>query len=128
MTIMKNREEIVENYINGYNQFDIDKMVADFDDKIHFKNIQNGEINMSLNGLAAFKQQAEQVKIYFLERSQTVKSFNHIDNRTEIKIDYRAIIATDLPNGLKKGQALNLSGTSIFEFDGDKIIKLTDIS
>ena len=34
----------------------------------------------------------------------------------------------DFPNGLKKGQELNLIGKSIFEFDGDKIIKLTDVS
>jgi hypothetical protein len=128
IAIMTNRETIIKNYINGYNQFNIDKMVADFADKINFENIQNDEINMSLSGLTAFKQQAEQAKAYFLERTQTVKSFNHIDNRTEIKIDYKAILALDFPNGLKKGEELNLSGKSIFEFDGDKIIKLTDIS
>lgn len=125
---MTNREMVIKRYIDSYNSFDIANMVADFDDNIVFENIQNGETNMSLVGLTAVKQQAEQAKAYFSERTQTIKSFNHIDNRSEIEIDYNAILAMDFPNGLKKGQALNLSGKSIFEFNGDKIIRLTDVS
>jgi hypothetical protein len=125
---MTNRETIIKNYIEGYNEFNIDKMIADFDENITFENIQNGESNMSLNGLTAFIQQAEQGKTYFSERTQTIKSFKHNDDRSEIEIDYKAILGMDLPNGLKKGQELNLSGLSIFEFDDIKIIKLTDIS
>ena len=123
-----NRETIIKNYINGYNQFNVDKMIADFADNIIFENIQNGETTMALVGLTALKQQAEEAKAYFSERTQTIKSFSHTDNRTEIEIGYKAILAMDFPNGLKKGQELNLSGKSIFEFAGDKIIKLTDIS
>ena len=124
---MVDREKIIKNYIESYNQFDIDKMFADFDDKIVFENIQNGETNISLSGLTA-KEQAEQAKTYFTERTQSIKSFNHFDNRCEIEISYRAILAMDFPNGLKKGQELNLFGKSIFEFESDKIIRLTDIS
>lgn len=125
---MKNREKIIKNYIEGYNQFDIDKMVTDLDNNMVFENIQNGETNMSLTGLAAFTQQAEQAKAYFTERTQTIKSFVHSEITTEIEIDYNAILGMDFPNGLKKGQELNLVGRSIFEFNGDKIIQLTDIS
>ena len=125
---MINREAIIKNYVNGYNQFSIDDMVADFDDNIIFENIQNGEADIFLVGMEAFKQQAEQAKTYFSERTQTIQSFKHIDNRTEIEITYQAVVGMDFPNGLKKGQELHLSGKSIFEFDGDKIIKLTDIS
>ena len=123
---MIDKEKIIRSYIDGYNQFDIDKMVADFDDNIVFENIQNGETSMSLFGLVAFKQQAEQAKLYFSERTQTIKSFIHSENMTEIKIDYAAVLGMDFPNGLKKGQELNLNGKSIFEFDRAKIIKLTD--
>jgi hypothetical protein len=125
---MTNREMIIKKYIDSYNSFDITNMVADFDDNIIFENIQNGVTNVSLVGLTAFKQQAEQAKAYFSERTQTIKSINHIHNRIEIEIGYRAVLAMDFPNGLKKGQELNLSGKSIFEFDGDKITRLTDIS
>lgn len=125
---MINREKIVKNYIEGYNHFDLEKMVIDFDDSIIFENIQNGEKNMSITGLTAFRQQAKQATAYFTERTQTIKSFVHSENRTEVEIGYNAILGMDFPNGLKKGQNLNLAGKSIFEFNGDKIIKLTDIS
>jgi hypothetical protein len=125
---MTNREQTIKNYVDGYNQFDIDKMVADFDDNIIFENIQNGETNMSLIGMAEFRMQAEQAKAYFSKRAQTIKSFNHTDKITEIEIDYSAILGMDFPNGMKKEQHLNLTGRSVFEFEADKIIKLTDIS
>jgi hypothetical protein len=125
---MKNRENIIQNYIDGYNQFDIDKMVADFTDTIVFENIQQGTTTMILTGLTEFRQQAEQAKAYFSERTQIIKAFEHTDHITEIEINYSATLAMDFPNGLKKGQQLNLTGKSIFEFDNDRIIKLTDIS
>ncbi len=125
---MKYREEIITNYIDGYNQFDIDKMVANFDNDIIFENIQHDEINMSLRGLTAFIQQAEQAKNYFTTRTQTITSFNHTENNSEIHIDYFAILNVDLPNGLKKGQELHLIGKSIFYFREARIIKLIDIS
>ena len=125
---MTKRESIIKNYVDGYNAFDVDKMVADFDENVVFKNIQNGETNMLLSGQTEFRRQAEQAKIYFTKRTQTIKSFSHLDNVTEIEIDYYAVLGLDFPNGLKSGQVLNLKGKSIFEFFGDKVIKLTDIS
>lgn len=125
---MIDREKMIENYIEGYNQFDVNKMVADFDYNIIFKNIQNGDTNISLIGLSEFKEQAQQAKTYFSIRKQTIKSFKHINNETEIDINYFAILGIDLPNGLKKGQELNLEGKSIFKFSSNKIIELIDIS
>ena len=125
---MKNRETIIKNYIEGYNQFNIDKMVNAFDDNIIFEKIQNDKTNMSLNGIVEFKLQAEQAIAYFSKREQKIKSFNHTEKTTEIEIDYEAVLGMDFPNGLKKGQQLNLIGKSVFEFEGNKIIKLTDIS
>ena len=125
---MNDREKIVKNYIDGYNQFNCDKMLIDFDKNVVFENIQQGEITMSLTGLKALRQQAEQAKNYFTTRAQTIKSFKHIGDETEIEIDYYAILGMDFPNGLKKGDELKLKGKSIFKFLNNKIIKLTDIS
>ena len=125
---MNDREKIVKNYIDGYNQFNCDKMLMDFDENVVFVNIQEGEVGMSLTGLKALRQQAEQAKNYFTARTQTIKSFKHLGDETEIEIDYYAILAMDFPNGLKKGDELKLKGKSIFRFLNNKIIKLTDIS
>ncbi|MFB9077701.1 nuclear transport factor 2 family protein [Flavobacterium procerum] len=125
---MTKREKIIGNYVEGYNQFDIDKMIADFDEAIIFENVQNGEINMTLNGIKEFVSQAEKAKEYFSARKQTITGFSHDATTTTIEIDYLAILAIDFPNGLKAGQELNLKGKSVFEFSGGKIIKLTDVS
>ena len=126
---MNEREKIIRDYIEGYNQFDVDKMVANFDANITFENIQNGEVNMSLNGLTAFLRQAEQAKSYFEKRNQNIISIRHAGDETEIDIEYIAVLAKDFPNGLKRGQRLQVVGKSVFRFSADnKVIKLTDIS
>lgn len=125
---MTDREKAIKNYLEGYNQFDVEKMVADFDENIVFENIQNGVPTITLIGQKDFIQQAEKAKSIFSIRTQVVKTFVHQGNQVEVEIDYSAILGMDFPNGLKKGQELNLAGKSIFEFEGQKIIKLTDIS
>lgn len=122
------RENIIQNYIDGYNEFDIKKMVRDLDDEIVFQNIQNKEVNMTLNGINAFKQQAEQAKSYFENRQQKITSTKHIEDKTEVEIEYSAVLGMDFPNGLKKGQKFETKGKSIFIFKDNKISELTDIS
>jgi hypothetical protein len=122
------RERIIQNYIEGYNGFAVEQMVADFADNIRFENVQNGQVTLSLEGVEAFRQQAALAKSYFATRQQTIKTFNHLEHETHVDIDYKAVLAMDFPNGLKKGQEINLTGTSVFEFAGNKVIKLTDIS
>lgn len=125
---MKEREDIIRNYIEGYNNFDVSRMVQDFDKKVIFENIQNGEITMTLNGIDEFITQADATKSYFLERMQKIKVFRHENDKTEIEVDYTAVLAIDFPNGMKKGQKIKLLGKSVFEFQNEKIIRLTDLS
>ena len=125
---MTDREKIIQNYIDGYNEFDIKKMVQDLDEGIIFVNVSNNETTTTLSGLNVFKEQAEQAKNYFSSRNQHIKSYKHHNDETEIEIEYRAILAMDFPNGMKKGDELNLKGKSIFKFSSGKIIQLTDIS
>jgi hypothetical protein len=120
------REKIIRNYIEGYNEFDVEKMTHDFNDEKVFQNIQDEKVSMTLNGISDFKKQAEQAKSYFETRKQKVTSISHNHNETEIEIDYSAVLAIDFPNGLKKGHKLELKGTSIFTFKDNKIMQLTD--
>lgn len=126
---MKDRETIVENYIEGYNSFDIEQMTKDMDAAVQFKNVSNGEINMELNGIKAFRQQAMEAAAYFSKRMQTINSVKHENGAVEIEIAYYAVAAQDLSNGLKKGQEIHLTGTSVFTFSKEnKILSVTDIS
>ncbi|WP_143307171.1 nuclear transport factor 2 family protein [Chitinophaga vietnamensis] len=125
---MKNREAIIHHYVAAYNNFDVPRMMTHLDENIRFENISKGQSRLVLDGLLQFRNQAEQSRQFFSERKQTIRSFDHIDDQTTIEVDYHAVLAIDLPNGLKKGQTLQLSGKSIFTFAKDKIIALTDIS
>ena len=125
---MRLREQIINNYIEAYNRFDIEGMMIDIDTSIKFQNITDGTTDMVLDGLEAFKKQAYLARDLFSERKQTIRSFKHQADQTEIDIDYRGVLAGDLPNGLKKGTVLNLTGRSIFKFLNGKIVELIDIS
>ena len=61
-------------------------MLKDLDDNVRFENISSGETNMVLNGISSFKEQAEQAKAFFSERKQTITSFKHEANETEVEI------------------------------------------
>jgi hypothetical protein len=125
---MERREQIIQDYIDAYNSFNIDKMIAAMDEAIVFMNISNGTTNMALYGLSSFKEQAAKAKDIFAERKQTIIWFKHSDDETEVSIDYYGLLAINLPNGLKKWDELKLQGRSIFKFSGDTIVALTDIS
>lgn len=125
---MESRERAIKNYVKGYNKFDINKMTADFSDDIVFENIQNGEVNMTLIGIDEFREQAEKAKTYFSIRLQTITAFHHFESKTEVEINYFAVLAMDFPNGMKKGDELSFKGKSVFEIFGGRIFKLTDIS
>ncbi|QTE34789.1 nuclear transport factor 2 family protein [Mucilaginibacter gossypii] len=125
---MQQRELIISNYVKAYNNFDVEDMLKNLAPSVKFQNISNGDVDMELDGIAAFRSQAEQATELFERREQIIRSFKHTGNKTEIAIDYNAILAADLPNGLKKGDELNLKGHSIFTFDGDRIVGIMDIS
>jgi len=125
---MKEREHLIQNYIQAYNSMDLEGMLATLTEDIVFENIQNDDIPMKLEGKEAFREQALQAMSNFSERKQIITNISHWEKTSETEIHYRGVLALDFPNGLKKGQAIELKGKSIFEFMEGKISRLTDIS
>ena len=119
---------IIEDYVSAYNNFDIDGMIKNLDENIVFTNISNGKTDVRTDGLNEFKKQAESAKQYFKTRKQTIERWEFNGSKVLIDIDYKAILALDLPNGLKTGDTLKLKGTSEFEFENGKIKSITDKS
>ena len=122
------RKTLAENYIRAYNRFDIDGMLENLDEKIVFKNISNGETTLELEGIDAFRKQAEYGASLFSEREQTIEKIVFTEEGCEVDIDYKAVLAADLPNGLQSGEEINLKGKSKFRFSGGKITEIQDIS
>jgi ketosteroid isomerase-like protein len=122
------KQQLISDYVQAYNAKNIAAMLANLAEDLVFENQSDGEVTMRLEGMEAFRQQAEQAAGLFTEREQRITDFKHRDNQTEIGIAYRATLAMDLPNGFKKGDELQLEGRSVFTFSEDKISGITDIS
>lgn len=120
--------KIIENYIDAYNSFDIDRMLSDMHDDIKFENISNGEVNLATNGIEELRNQAELARRLFRERKQTITDIKFNADRVEVKIDYSGVLAVDFSNELKTGDVIELKGSSVFRFKDNKIIELKDIS
>jgi hypothetical protein len=102
----KIRELVILNYIKAYNALEVPGMVKDKDPSLLFENISNGHVNMSLQGIESFKNQAEQALDYFSSRNQDILSVRHENEQSIVKIAYEAKLAMDFPNGLKKGDKI----------------------
>jgi len=118
----------IERYIDAYNNFDIDRMTAELHSAIVFRNISDGEINLTTNGIEEFRAQAEKAAAFFNERKQTIAGLEIDDQKAEVSIKYVAILATDLPNGMKAGDKLDMEGRSNFLFKEGLIVSLDDVS
>lgn len=119
-------QAIIDNYVEAYNAFNVEGMVRLLDADILFKDFSKGEITTETRGIQEFKELAEKSSQVFSNRRQTITHYSAVDDRIEIQVDYEAILAVDLPNGLKTGDTLQLNGKSVFEIKNGKIALIED--
>ncbi|WP_299104128.1 nuclear transport factor 2 family protein [uncultured Tenacibaculum sp.] len=124
----EDKKKIIGRYIKSYNEFDVEGMVEGLAENIVFENIANESVTLRTEGIEEFVQQAKMATKYFKSRQQTVETWRFNDSNVIVEIAYKAILAIDLPNGLKKGDSLELKGISEFEFENQKIVRITDRS
>lgn len=128
MTAADENLEIIKSYIEAYNCFDTEGMAKLLHEEVIFRNFTNGEMNTETKGIKEFRQLAVQSASLFSSRRQTVTSTRAIDSKVEVEIEYEAVIAHDLPNGLKSGDKLQLKGKSLFEIREGKLSLIEDYS
>jgi hypothetical protein len=119
---------LIERYIEAYNRMNVDELLATVHPDVEFKNVSGGVVNASTTGVSELRTLALQSLTLFSERQQVIESFNCEASKALVSVAFRAVVANDLPNGLKSGQVLSLSGRSEFEFLDGAIYKITDIS
>lgn len=122
------RIPIIEAYIQAYNTFDVPGMIQHLAETVVFENITQGEVSLRTEGKAAFAEQAKAATTYFKERTQTITNWDIQPDEINIELAYQAILAVDLPNGMKAGEPLNLTGQSVFRFQGGQISLIKDLS
>ena len=124
----QSRLDLIEQYLAAYNGFDIDGMMAPLHHDVEFQNLSEGTVTVSAAGKKELRKLAEQSKNLFKSRTQTILNVEDKDDRVSVDIRFEAVVAMDLPNGLKAGQTLLLQGRSEFTFRDDKIVRIVDIN
>ena len=119
---------IVARYIDAYNRMNVQAMLDCLSGDVRFINRSNGETTNETHGIEAFRALAEQGGQLFAEREQTILDCIAIDDRAAVRIGYRAKVKTDLPNGWKAGQEIEMTGTSFFMISEGKISEVIDAS
>jgi len=119
---------LINDYIKAYNAFDIDAMSLNMHDEISFRNVSDGNVNLSTEGISEFRKAAEQACHLFKSRCQTVTGYQFSGDTAIIQIDFAGELSVDIPDGPKAGETIKLKGKSEFIFNDGSIIRLTDIS
>lgn len=122
------RVNMIYTYLEAYNSFDIEGMIAVLHDDIAFKNVVGSEVTTSAFGIDEFREVAERSKSVFRRRCQTIRSIEAEDDQVFIGIDFEGTLAIDLPNGMKVGEVIRITGRTEFVFRDGLIQQITDIS
>ena len=122
------KRALIDRYLTAYNAFDVDAMMETLHPAVEFENVAGGEVNASASGADAFRRLAEQATGLFASRRQTVTAFRPHDSGASIDVDYEGVLASDLPNGMRAGETLRLTGRSEFAFANGRIASIRDIS
>ncbi len=124
----KQMKRIIDDYIKAYNEFNVDKMLKNVHRDVEFKNIAGGEINVHIQGKTILKTQAEDSNKLLKKREMKITQQTIDGDTVENKIDFKGVLAVDIPDGPKTGELVKLNGKSIFKFKNLKIISIEDIS
>ena len=119
---------LVEQFIDAYNRFDVDGMLALLTSDASFENVADGQVTAATSGIDEFRQLAEQSKALFSERKQIITALKFRPASVVASIAWRGVFAIDVPNGPAAGTAIELEGESEFEFSGERISRIVDRS
>ena len=122
------KRTVIGQYIEAYNRFDVDGMLALLTPDVLFENVSDGQVTASSSGLVEFRRLAEQGAALFSERSQTVTALVFRPVSVLAIIAWRGVFAVDVPDGPTAGTAIELAGESEFEFVGERISRIVDRS
>lgn len=119
---------IIDQYLQAYNNFNIDGMVKHLHPNVEFKNITGDEVNVYIQGLETLKMQAQDSTKLFKKREMKITKQTINGDVIINKIDFKAVFNIDIPNGPQSGELIKFKNESVFKFKGDKIISIADIS
>lgn len=121
-------EEIINRYIQSYNDRDIEGMLDCVTEDVVFENISNASQSMRLEGREQMGEVARLSGNAFSYRRQRLISIIVGDGKAAAEIEFEGKAAVDLPNGVRAGETIKILGASFFEFRGRLLSRIADYS
>ena len=122
------KRDLIDRYLTAYNVSDVEAMMATTHPDVEFENVSGGEVNAAASGADELRRMAERAAGLFTSRQQTVTAFDPSGEGASIEVSFEGVLASDLPNGRKAGETLQLDGRSAFEFKEGRITRIVDYS
>lgn len=119
---------LVERYVEAYNAFDVEGMLACLAPDVVFRNVSGGEVTVATDGIEAFEALALQSAALFSSREQRIRSLAVDGDKAVAGIDYWGLLAADIPGGPRAGEEVSLQGESVFALRDGSIVAIEDRS
>ncbi|MBN8828766.1 MAG: nuclear transport factor 2 family protein [Sphingobacteriia bacterium] len=125
--------DIINQYINAYNSFNIDGMLILFAENCIFETVTNSDKPVKVTGKNNLKELATTSAKYFEVREQIIRNYIISENKACIEVEFRGKLASEyslkIQGSNKNGGKVQLLGVSIFEFNSkNEIVILRDYS
>ena len=121
-------EDIVNRYIQSYNDRDIEGMLDCVTEDVVFENISNASQSMRLEGREQMGEVARLSGNAFSYRRQRMINLIIGEGKASAEIEFEGKAAVDLPNGVRAGETVKIRGASFFEFRGRLLSRIADYS
>ncbi|WP_043528205.1 nuclear transport factor 2 family protein [Litchfieldella xinjiangensis] len=126
---MENEKRVlIDHYLDAYNAFDIDRMLAVMHDRIEFSYVLNGQRSARALGKEQFRRLAEHSRTLFSSRHFEVLRYRLDDEPAAVDMDFEGVMAFDLPDGPQKGETLALESRMEFDFSDGCICRIIEIN
>jgi steroid delta-isomerase-like uncharacterized protein len=120
------RHALIDAYIDAYNHFDIERMLALVTDDVRFEHHTGDELSVATNGKAELEKLARVGAALFASRQQKLVNMHEEGTVVIATVDFRGEIAEDIPDGPGVGSIIEMEGTSEFGFQDGKINRIID--
>lgn len=121
-------EDIINRYIQSYNDRDIEGMLDCVTEDVVFENISNAGHSLRFEGRDQMGEVARLSGNAFSYRRQKLVNLVIGEGKAAAEIEFEGKAAVDLPNGTKAGESIKIRGSSFFEFRGRLLSRIADYS
>ncbi len=120
--------ELIDRYIDAYNRMDVTAMLATMHREVIFENYTSGVLSVRTLGMPELEHLARSSLHLFSARRQIITSFRQDGDTATADILFDGTFGIDLPNGVRAGQQISLTGRSEFRVRDGLLIYIGDFS